>query len=116
MGRHLAHTNNIHVDLLSPRWEAGARNWRWGVALKHRSRGMWRTLTVFAGRPRPDLRFGRGTFSLEAKTWCHTGAGGPGSGTPGTKKYVRLKIGTGYDPLVRGVPPRPNRRERESDA
>jgi hypothetical protein len=112
VSRHLGHTRNAHLELLLPRYEEGARNWRWGLALKVRRDGVWRTVAIYAGRPRPDLRFGHGTFTLEAKTWQHHTNGGPGSGVPGSKRFVRLKIGTGYDPLVRGRPSRASSRRR----
>jgi hypothetical protein len=111
MSRHLGHTKNTHLELLLPRYERGARNWRWGLALKHRRKGVWRTIALFAGRPRPDLRYGRGVLTLEAKTWEHVSGGGPGSGIAGSKRFVRLKIGTGYDPLVKGRPPRRQHRD-----
>lgn len=113
MRRHLFHTHNAHVSLLSPAFEPGARNWRWGVSSKVRRRGLWRHVQVFAARPRPDLRFGTGTFTVEAKTWLSLAKAGPKSGLNGTKKFVRLKIGTGFDPTVKGSPSKDRDRRAE---
>lgn len=94
---HLFHTQNVHVGLYVP-WAAPAgRQIRLGIGGRVRHRGLWRQAMIYLEWPRRDLRLGRVMFLIEAKTWLATRPGGKGSGVSGSKKFIRLKVGSGYD-------------------
>lgn len=94
--RHLFHTRNLHLGVY---WPGGAnhRQCKLGVAARVRHRGRWCQAAIYAAWPRPDLRLGRVMFMVEAKTWLAYRPSGKGSGVPGSKKFIRLKVGSGYD-------------------
>jgi hypothetical protein len=98
MRRHLMRGGRLRVSRLAPTYEPGAKHWRWGLesCWKSPHLGFVRICCVYLGRPRPDLRRGRGSFTLEAKTWRADlrRPAGPGSGVS-RKMFARFKIGMG---------------------
>jgi hypothetical protein len=62
------------------------------LTVRVRARRRWRWFRVEIAWPRRDLRLGRGTWTLEAKSWLTDASM---RGAIGLKTFVRLKVGLG---------------------
>lgn len=93
--RHIFHSRNLHFGAFFP--NGHHRQQRLGLGVRVRCRGRWRQASIYLSWLRRDLRHGRAMFMVEAKTWLSVRPSGKGSGVPGSKSFVRLKVGLGGD-------------------